>query len=112
MNFLSEFSVSNCVCKFRFTISHTPRKQLVTADTLSQAPPQTLSITDSQPQDDCDAYVAMTIDSLPATESKLQQIRDALKKDDVCQQLMQFSSNGWPQRVSGQLKNTYQFHLN
>ena len=77
---------------------------MVTADTLSRAPLQTLSVTDSQLQDDCDAYVAMTIDSLPTTELKLQQIRDVLKKDDVCQQLMQFSINGWPHRVSGQLK--------
>ena len=69
---------------FQFSISHTPGK-LITADTLSRAPLQTLSPADYQLQDDCDAYVVMTIESLPATEPKLEQIKEALKADDVCQ---------------------------
>ena len=97
--------------RFQFTISHIPGKKLITADTLSRAPLQTLSTADSQLQDDCDVYVAMTIESLPATEPKLQQIKEALKEDDVCQKVMQFCTKGWPDRVDGPLKKYFSVRL-
>ena len=97
--------------RFQFSISHTPGKKLITADTLSRAPLQTLSPADSQLQDDCDAYVVMTIGSLPATEPKLKQIKKALKADDVCKQVMQFCNEGWPDRVDGSLKQYFPVRL-
>ena len=59
---------------------------------MSQALLQTPSPADSQLQDDCDAYIllVMTIGSLPAMEPKLGQIKEALKADDVCQQVILF----------------------
>ena len=42
----------------------------------------------------------MTIESLPATEPTLEQIKEALKADDVCQQVMQYCNEGWPERES------------
>ena len=54
---------------FHFTISHIPGKELMTADTLSQAPLQNLTAADIQLQEDCDAYVALEIANIPATES-------------------------------------------
>ena len=76
--------------RFQFSITHTPGKKLITAHTLSRAPLQTLSPAESQLQDDCDAYVVMTIGSLLATEPKLEEIKKALKADDVYQQVIQF----------------------
>lgn len=90
--------------RFQFTISHIPGKELSTADTLSRAPLQNLTAADTQLQEDCDAYVALHIASIPATESKLNKIRELLKQDEVCQQLMQFCEYGWPDRVTGPIK--------
>ena len=45
---------------------------------------------DAELQEDCDAYVALQITSIPATESRLNQIRQCLKQDEVSQQLMQY----------------------
>ena len=97
--------------RFQFSISHTPGKKLITADTLSRAPLQTLSPADSQLQEDSDAYVVMTIESLPATEPKLEQIKEALKADDVCQQVMQYCNEGWPEQVNGPLKQYFPVRL-
>ena len=84
---------------------------MITADTLSRAPLQILSPADSQLQEDSDAYVVMTIESLPATEPTLEQIKEALKADDVCQQVMQYCNEGWPERVSGPLKQNFPLRL-
>ena len=59
---------------------------------------------DAKLQEDCDAYVALQITSIPATESRLNQIRECLKHDEVSQQLMQFCESGWPDKVTGPAK--------
>ena len=53
----------------------------------------------------------MTIGSLSATEPKLEQIKEALKADDVCQQVMQFFNEGWSDRVDGSLKQYFPVRL-
>ena len=90
--------------RFQFTISHIPGKDLTTADTLSRAPLQNLSTMDAKLQEDCDAYVALQITSIPATESRLNQIKECLKHDEVSQQLMEFCESGWPDKVTGPAK--------
>ena len=59
---------------------------------------------DTELQEDCDAYVALQITSIPATESRLNQIRQCLKQDEVSQQLMQYCESGWPDKVTGPVK--------
>ena len=69
--------------RFQFTISHIPGKDLTTADTLSRAPLQNLTVSDTTLQEDCDAYVALQITNIPATESRLKEIRESLKQDEI-----------------------------
>ena len=59
--------------RFQFTISYITSKELTTVDTLSRAPLQNLSTMDAKLQEDCDAYVALQIISIPATESRSNQ---------------------------------------
>ena len=91
--------------RFHFMIFHIPGKQLTTADTLSQAPLQNLTPTDTQLKEDCDAYVAFKVSNFPATESRLGKIREALKQDEICQQLMCYCEHGWPAKVTGPIKH-------
>ena len=77
---------------------------MTTADTLSRAPLQSLTPADTQLRNDCDVYVALEIANLPATESRLEQIREALKQDEICQLLIRYCEYGWPAEVTGPIK--------
>ena len=43
-------------------------------------------------------YVEMTTATLPASGSRLDEYRQAQRKDEICSQVIEFCSNGWPQR--------------
>lgn len=67
--------------RYQFTISHIPGKDLVIADTLSRAPMRDSSDSSSE----VDAYVCLVIESLPATEKRLEEIKTHQRSDEVCQ---------------------------
>lgn len=62
--------------KYSFKIIHAPGKELVTADTLSRAPlNKQLSIEDEPLNEDLNLYVSHILESFPATERKLDELR-------------------------------------
>ena len=92
--------------RFDFTISHVPGKQLVIADTLSRAPvPSDLEAAEKFGQE-VEMFVNLIVESLPATDKRLLEIRKLQDEDEVCQQIKQFCKNGWPTRsgVKGAIK--------
>jgi len=60
--------------RYSFTISHVPGKSLSVADTLSRAPLNKTAVSDSILQDKSEAFVDMIVQSLPATEWRLEEI--------------------------------------
>lgn len=90
--------------RYDFTISHTPGKELGTADVLSRAPTSSLSTADHSLQEQVDAYVQLVMDSLPATRPRLAEIKAAQEADEVCQKVVKYCREGWPTRVFGVLK--------
>jgi hypothetical protein len=60
--------------RFNFTISHVPGNELTIADALSRAPVSTSSVEDQSLQ--TTAYVNLVVESIPATEKRLQEIRE------------------------------------
>ena len=92
--------------KFSYGISHIPGKNLVIADTLSQAPSPHISTADHELKTEVEAYVNAMITSLPATDTKLEEIKSAQQTDPTCKQLTQFCLNGWPSsnQLSGEIK--------
>ena len=54
--------------RFSFEISHVPGKSLVVADALSRAPSSQSIGDDHLLQEEADAYIQTTLQSLPATE--------------------------------------------
>ena len=85
---------------FHFIISHVPGKQLTIADTLSRAPSDSPSTTDHTFEQESQIFVNAVIQSLLATEERLQQIRESQKRDATCIQLKQYCQFGWPEVLS------------
>ena len=84
---------------FDFTIAYIPGKSLVIADTLSRA---TLLKPDEQDklfQEETKAYVYSLVQGLPATEQILEEIRIGQEKDPICQEIVQYCQEGWPEKV-------------
>ena len=69
---------------------------LWTADALSRAPQATQSEADLLFQEETDIYMCSVVDSLPATPTRLDQIRIQQEGDEVCQTLVHYSNKGWP----------------
>ena len=83
------------VIRFNFTISHVPGKELTIADTLSRAPVSISSAADQSLQSEMTAYVNFVVENIPATEKRLQEIKEHQEKDLVCQKLAEFCRSGW-----------------
>ena len=79
--------------RYQYTISHVAGKDLCTADTLSRA-----SSIVNQLQQEVSAYVDLIIDHLPATQTKLEEIRREQEQDPVCQQIKSYCQTGWPMK--------------
>ena len=86
--------------RFHFTISHVPGKQLTIADALSQARSDSPSTTDHTFEQESQTFVNAVIQSLPATEERLQQIKESQQWDTTCIQLKQHCQFGWPEILS------------
>lgn len=84
--------------RFNFNIIHVPGKNLITADALSRAPlPTTGTEGEHNLEKECQAYLNSVVESLPATPTKLEQIKSAQRSDDACKRLSRYIANGWPE---------------
>ena len=93
--------------RFDLSISHVPGKQLLTADTLSEAPTSYTASTDDLSGDEVEAYVQMAVISLPPTEKRLEEVRLHQEKDCVCKQIVTYCREGWPPEKSHLVKQFY-----
>ena len=81
--------------RFDFTIAHVPGKELVIADTLSRAP-STQSCSSDDLQKETEAWVSLVLQSLPATEDRIEEIKQQQVADTTCQQIVQYCQSTWP----------------
>ena len=65
---------------------------------LSRAPLSGVTDSDRTLQEDADAFVNLTLQSLPATEHRLEDIRQQQQQDDVCCLLIRYCQLGWPNK--------------
>ena len=83
--------------RFQFSISHVPGKSLITADALSRAPaPDTMTEEDRLLGEEVEAYVNGVIQSIPATERRLEEIQMHQEEDEIFQQVTEYCRSGWP----------------
>lgn len=91
--------------RFAFTVSHVPRKSLITADALSRAPAEQQD-GQSSTEEEIDSYVQHVFASLPASNTQLKRVKEK-QEDEVCQKLEQYYSASWPET-----ETEYQMLLN
>lgn len=76
--------------RFHFRIGHIPGKELVVPDCLSRAPLSGPDKSDNDLLRETNAFVDQVIQSLPASSTRLEQIKAQYGKDEVCRNLMLF----------------------
>ena len=84
--------------RFQFSIYHVPGKSLIVADMLSRAPLSGVTDSDRTLQEDADAFVNLTLQSLPATKHRLEDIKQQQQQDDACRLLTRYCQLGWPSK--------------
>lgn len=82
--------------RYNYTIVYVPGKQLVLADCLSRCPVGAYAETKNNLPEEITSYVRLTLDSLPATKSRLDQIREAQEMDFICKTLTAYCLTTWP----------------
>ena len=95
--------------RYQFTISHVPGKDLTIADTLSRTPSTVPTSADQLLQEEANAFVSVVVQSLPATEQRLLQIKQLQTEDEACQTITKYCQSGWPekQKVDAGVKPYY-----
>ena len=86
--------------RFQFTISHVPGKQLVIADTLSRSPSENSTDTDELLHQETNAFIKAVMQTLPATDKRMEQIKECQLNDETCQLVSSYCSSSWPDRKS------------
>ena len=82
--------------RFSPTIRYVEGKNQCVADALSRAPVGEITPDDTLLMEEVSAMASQAINSVPATPSRLQQIREAQRADGEIKLVMQFVEVGWP----------------
>ena len=84
--------------RFHYTISHTTGKNLYSADTLSHAHLSHTEESYSDLQLQTQAFVDTVINGLPASHSKLDQVKYHYDSDPICSSILKYCRKGWPEK--------------
>ena len=84
--------------RFNYDISHTAGKDLHTADALSRAPVSLHSKSDAKLSKEIVKYAECLHAYIPATDARLDQVRNKQSQDPVCSLLKQYVSKEWPSK--------------
>ena len=85
--------------RYSYQTVHVPGKDLTTADILSRAPlHRRLTKEETKLNEELNLYVSHVIESLPATERRLQEVRSHQDEDEICLKLKEFCREGWPEK--------------
>ena len=83
-----------------YDVDYTPGKNLLTADTLSRAPESVPAEQDRRMDIETTMFVQSVMEGLPATDKRLEEIRQKQSTDNVCIQVANFcKSDHWPHKA-------------
>ena len=77
-------------------VLHVPGKCQISADALSRAPVNSPNTSDVQFIEEVETFACSTVDQLPATAQRLQEIIEAQRNDEVCMEVRGYCQAGWP----------------
>ena len=83
--------------RFTYTIVHIPGKELYTADTLLRAPMVEVKDEDDL-TDKVHAFVNVVMQGVPATETRLEEIKRHQLEDEICREITKYVREGWPEK--------------
>ena len=86
--------------RYDFSISHVPGKQLLIADALSRSTSQNPTEEDESLHQEGNAYIKLIMQSLPATEKRMEQIKKLQQEDEACQLVTKYCYSSWPDKKS------------
>lgn len=82
--------------RYEYDIRHVRGVSLYTADALSRSPQREIAREEEELQKAVEAYVDSIIETLPTSESLLEEIRRKLHEDSVLRIIMKYCEEGWP----------------
>lgn len=85
--------------RFNPVAEYAPGKTLVVADTLSRSPLSS-TCTKMDTQSDVACYVASVVGAIPASQSKIDEMKIATASDANLQSVIKFIHAGWPEHIS------------
>ena len=89
--------------RFHFKeVNHVPGKEMYIADALSRMQAENSNKMATVPEEEMNIYVDSVLDSLPVSDVKLMEIKEAQDEDPACRQIKNYCMEGWPDK----------FHLN
>lgn len=96
--------------RFTYSIKHVPGKYMYISDALSRAPVSSVTAKDENKSEENEMFVQAIMQSLPATDRRLEQIRLLQHEDPVCQRLIQYCNDHWPEshQLNSSLKPYWQ----
>ena len=85
--------------RFNYKIEYTRGKNLVTADALSRAPYDVPSDHDLMLENEVNDFVRSVMDGFPASEKRLEEIRQTQTEDDICSRVKNYCKTSWPENA-------------
>lgn len=85
--------------RFNPVAEYAPGKTLIVADTLSRSPLASTCV-ETDTHTDVACYVASVMEGIPASTSKMEEIRAATPTDTELQSVMKLIKRGWPEHTS------------
>ena len=85
------------LARFSYSVVHSPGKLMYTADTLSRAP-RSIVDNDQTLEEETECIMEVTVNSLPATQKRLQEYGKAQASDSVCSTIVKYCQIGWPDK--------------
>ena len=82
--------------RYKPEVLHIPGKCQISADKLSRASVGSPSTSDIQFIEEVEAFASSTMEQLPATAQRLEEIIEAQRNDEVCMQVRGYCQEGWP----------------
>nr|XP_042908526.1 uncharacterized protein K02A2.6-like [Parasteatoda tepidariorum] len=83
--------------RYSFDVFHTPGKNLCVADALSRAPHQQ-ETPNLELEEEVEAFINQVLESVPMSSERLSQIKLEQETDSTCNMLINYASQGWPEK--------------